>query len=192
MLPDIRAVIAAMVAVIGLLLISFAVVTAYRAAQQHQAGSLQADLAKRGQTVPPPSGDRPVLIVETPGPQLAPAVEPVENPPVEAATAVAEPEPPVAPQAPPAQPAIGGPLVAAPESTRNVAAENPTRIDTRAWQQAAAEKARKARAARIAREKAAARRAAQARRTRQKETPAFESNSFGGSFGGTFTAPTGR
>ena len=186
MLPDIRAVIAAMVAAIGLLLISFAVVTAYRAAQQHQAGSLQADLAKRGQTVPPPPGDRPVLIVETPGAGRAPDAAPVENtPPVETA-AVAEPAPPVAP---PAEPPIGRPLAPAPETTRSVAAENPSRIDTRAWQQAAAEKARKARAARIARERnAAAWRAAQARRTRQKETPAFGSNSFGG----TFTPPAGR
>ena len=184
MLPDIRAVIAAMVTAIGLLLISFAVVASYRIAQQHQAGSLQTDLAKRGQTVPPPSGDRPVPIVETPRPHLAPAVEPVENSPVE--TAVAEPAPPVAP---PAGPPISGPLAPAPESTRSVAAENPSRFDTRAWQQAAAERARKARAARIARErKAAAQRAAQARRSRQKETPAFGSNSFGG----TFTAPAGR
>ena len=190
MLPDIRAVIAAMVAVIGLLLISFAVVTAYRAAQQHQAGSLQADLAKRGQTVPPPPGDRPVLIVETPGAGRAPDAAPVET----VAATLAEPAPPMAAiETPPAEPPIGGPLAAAPESTRNVAAENPSRIDTRAWQQAAAEKARKARAARIARErKAAAWRAAQARRAKQKQTPAFGSNSFGGSFGGTFTPPAGR
>jgi hypothetical protein len=186
MLPDIRAVIAAMVAAVGLLLISFALVSTYRIAQQHQAGSLQTDLAKRGQTVPAPSGDRAVPIIETPGPHLTP-VETV-------AATLAEPAPPMAAiETPPAEPPIGGPLAAAPESTRNVAAENPSRIDTRAWQQAAAEKARKARAARIARErKAAAWRAAQARRARQKQTPAFGSNSFGGSFGGTFTPPAGR
>ena len=192
MLPDIRAVIAAMVAAVGLLLISFALVSTYRIAQQHQAGSLQTDLAKRGQTVPAPSGDRAVPIIETPGPHLTPVET---TPPVETVAAtVAEPAPSMPPiETPPAEPPIGGPLAAAPESTRNVAAENPSRIDTRAWQQAAAEKARKARAARIARErKAAAWRAAQARRAKQKQTPAFGSNSFGGSFGGTFTPPAGR
>jgi type IV secretory pathway VirB10-like protein len=176
MLPDIRAVVAAMVAAVGLLMISFGLTGIYRTAQHDPSGSLQADLAQRGQSVPPPSGDRAVPIIES-----APPVEAV------AATVVSEPEPPAPPQqeAPRAEPPIGGPLVTAPENTRSVAAENPTQIDTRALQRAAAEKARKAHAARVLRErKAAARRAAQARRARQRETPNF------GSFGGTFTTPT--
>jgi hypothetical protein len=203
MLPDIRAVIAAMVAAVGLLMISFALVSTYRVAQQHQAGSLQADLAKRGRaafTAQP--GERQIPIIETPGPHLAAPVArsgvPPQTEPV-AATPVPEPEPaaPVAAALPPpvetapAGPPIGGSLAPAPETSRAVAAENPAQVDTRALQQA--ERARKARAARVARErKAAARRAAQARRAKQRETPAFGTNSFGGSFGGTFTAPTGR
>jgi type IV secretory pathway VirB10-like protein len=201
MLPDIRAVIAATVAVIGLLLISFALVTTYRVAQQHQAGSLQADLAKRGRAASPAqSGERHVPIIEPPGPHLAVPVQAAEPaaimppPATVRAPPVPEPAPPTpvaaAPQ-PPAEPPIGGPLAALPESSRSVAAENPSRVDSGALQRAAAEKARKARAARIARErKAAARRAAQARRARQQETPSFGTNS--GSFGGTFTAPTSQ
>ena len=203
MLPDIRAVIAAMVAAVGLLMISFALVSTYRVAQQHQAGSLQTDLAKRGRAAfPAQSGERQIPIIETPGPHLAAPVAPNELPPQTvpvAATPVPQPEPaaPIAAAPPPpvetapARPPIGGPLAPAPETSRAVAAENPAQVDTRALQQA--EKARKARAARIAREhRAAARRAAQARRAKQRETPAFGTNSFGGSFGGTFTAPAGR
>ena len=68
MLPDIRAVIAAMMAAIGLLMIAFALVATYRVAQQHQAGSLQEDLVKRGRAaLPAQSGERPVLIIETAG-----------------------------------------------------------------------------------------------------------------------------
>ena len=173
MLPDIRAVIAALLAAVGLLMISFGLVATYRAAQQ-QAG-VQDDLAKHRQPATPPTGDRPVPIIETPGPNLAPAVEAV------AATPATEP----AQEAPPAEPPIGGPLPNEPETSRSVAAENPAPVDTTALQRAAAAKAKKARAARIARERraaAAARRAAQARRARQRED--F------GSFGGTFTAPT--
>jgi type IV secretory pathway VirB10-like protein len=189
MLSDIRAVIATLMAAVGLLLISFGLVATYRTTQQQQAGALQADLAK--QTAPPASGDRPVMIIETPAD--AHRAPPAVDPPVEtvAATPVAEPEPPAPPQAPPpAEPPIGGPLATAPETSRSVAAKNAAQIDTPALQRAAAAKARKARAARVVRErKAAARRAAQTRRARQKETPAFGSKSFG-SFGGTFTAPT--
>jgi hypothetical protein len=205
MLPDIRAVIAATVAAIGLLLISFALVTTYRTAQQHQGGSLQADLAKRGRAASPAqSGERQIPIVETPDPRRAVPVQAEPTgivPPAQAISAppVPEPEPPApvvaAPQverpAPRAEAPIGGPLAAPPESSRSVAGENPSRVDSSALQRAVAEKARKARAARIARErKAAARRAAQSRRARQQETPSFGTNS--GSFGGTFTAPTSQ
>ena len=58
MLPDIRAVIAAIVAAIGLLMIAFGAVAAFRVAQENQSGSLQADLATRGHAVPPQSGQR--------------------------------------------------------------------------------------------------------------------------------------
>jgi len=72
MLPDIRAVIAAIVAAVGLLMISFALVSTYRVAQQHQAGSLQVDLAKRGRAAfTSQSAERQVPISATPGPQLA-------------------------------------------------------------------------------------------------------------------------
>ena len=202
MLPDIRAVIAAMVAAIGLLLISFALVATYRVAQQHQTGSLQEDLAKRGRTaLPALSGERQILAIETPGPHLtvpAEAGRPTEIVPAAetvSAPRVSEPEPlPVAAVPPPIEtpkPPIGGPVAARPESSRNAAAENPSRIDSRQLQRAAAEKARKARAARIARErKAALRHAAQARRAKQSAAPS--SNNFGSPFGGTFTRPTGQ
>ncbi len=79
MLPDIRAVIAAMMAAVGLLMISFALVSTYRVAQQHQAGSLQADLAKRGRAAfTAQSGERQIPIIETPGPHLAAPVAPTE------------------------------------------------------------------------------------------------------------------
>lgn len=187
-MPDIRAVIAAMMAATGLLMIAFALVVTYRVAQQHQAGSLQEDLVKRGRAaLPAQSGERPVLIIERPGPHLAVPVEtakPTEIvPPAETVSA-----PPVAEPEPPARVAA---LAAPPESSRNAAAENPSQIDTRALQRAAAARARKARAGRIARErKAALRHAAQARRAKQSAAPA--TNSFGSSFGGTFTRPTGQ
>jgi hypothetical protein len=200
MLPDIRAVVAAMLAAIGLLMISFALVASYRVAQEHQSGSLQADLAKRGRdALPVKSGERQIPIIETPGPHV---LAPAETAPiVTVAAPLAEPEAaspaPVAampPQGeilpPPAEPPVGGPLAeppaVAPVSSRNAAADNPSLIDSRALQRAAAEKARRARAARLARErKAAARRAAQVRRAKEKASAA----QFGNSFGGTFTVP---
>ena len=209
MLPDIRAVIAAMVATIGLLMIAFALVATYRVAQERHSGSLQADLAQRSRdALPAKSGERQILIIETPGPHvLAPAkIAPIGIAPTAiVAVPPAEPEAPApvaatltteTPSPPPAEPPIGGPLeppalpaereVAPVE--RHVAAENPSRIDSRALERAAAAKAKKAR---IARErKAAARRAAQARRASQQATPSF--GSFGNPFGGTFTGATGQ
>lgn len=73
MLPDIRAIIAASFAAIGLLMIAFGAVATFRVAQQSHAGSLQADLASRGRTEPPAtSRQRTVAVIETPGPHIAP------------------------------------------------------------------------------------------------------------------------
>ena len=71
MLPDIRAVFAAFVAAIGLLMIAFGAVATFRVAQESRVGSLQADLAQRGQAAPPQTGQR-VAVIETPGPHIAP------------------------------------------------------------------------------------------------------------------------
>ena len=56
MLPDMRAVIAALVAAIGLLMIAFAAVATLRVAQESHAGSFQTDLARRGQAALPKPG----------------------------------------------------------------------------------------------------------------------------------------
>ena len=48
MLPDIRAVFAAFVAVIGRLMIAFAAAATFRVAQGSRVASLQFDLARRG------------------------------------------------------------------------------------------------------------------------------------------------
>jgi hypothetical protein len=71
MLPDIRAVFAAFVAVIGRLMIAFAAVATFRVAQGSRVASLQFDLARRGQAAPPQTGQR-VAAIETPGPHIAP------------------------------------------------------------------------------------------------------------------------
>src|SRR5690349_15752713 len=71
MLPDIRAVFAAFVAAIGLLMIAFAAVAAFRVAQESRVASLQSDLTQRGQAMPPQTGQR-VAVIETPGPHMAP------------------------------------------------------------------------------------------------------------------------
>jgi hypothetical protein len=101
MLPDIRAVIAAIVAAVGLLSAAFGVVATLRVAQQQHAVSFQADLAARGRPAPPASpvpaanaGERMVLIIDTPGPHLATPVSsaPAEDPapePVPPAPAIA-------------------------------------------------------------------------------------------------------
>ena len=57
MLPDIRAVIAAVVVAIGLLTISFGLVATFRVAQDVRAGVLQADLAQRGRAPLPANSD---------------------------------------------------------------------------------------------------------------------------------------
>lgn len=92
MLPDIRAVVAAVAAAIGLLIIAFVVIATLRVAQESRAGSLHTDLARRGHaTVPEP---QPVVLIETPGPTLlarVPEVEPFPAAAAEQAPASTEP-----------------------------------------------------------------------------------------------------
>lgn len=115
MLPDIRAVIAAIVAAACLLIVAFGAVAMFRVAQETRVASLQADLAQRTHPVTsaPP---RRVTVIETPGPTLlakAPAVEP----PVPAPTP--EERTPAAQEAPAPQQDDSAPLVTAaiPESS---------------------------------------------------------------------------
>lgn len=210
MLPDMRAVFAAFVAAIGLLMIAFAAVAAFRVAQDSRSGSFQADLARRGQAVPPQSGQR-VTVIETPGPHIAP---PPPLPVVEVRTApvgaevsavpvvrevAADPQPvavaaPREPETPREQetstvthPPIGGPFAEpAPASS------DADRAAARAQRAKKLAAARKTREARIARQRkvAAARRAA-ARAKQQAATSSFNngfgSQSFGNTgFGNTF------
>jgi type IV secretory pathway VirB10-like protein len=216
MLPDIRAVFGTIVAAIGLLMIAFGVVATYRVSRENQTGPLQADLRRSRDVQLASATQRPVLIVQTPGPHLAPRATPLAANPVpfvEVAAALAPPlltpPPPAAP--PPValtpEPPIGGPLApipagtpvaALPDTSRNAAAENPAHADTRALERAAAAAKAKARAARVARERRAAARRAAARRIAQEKAarsaapfgtaPFGATTPFGGStqFGGTF------
>jgi hypothetical protein len=202
MLPDIRAVFAAFVAAIGLMMIAFGAVAAFRVAQESHSGSLQADLAKRGQAAPPRSGQR-LTVIETPGPHIAPPpplpVIEVKTAPVGAEVSsipvVRETAPDVLPIAiaapreaaivPAAETPIGGPL-AEPAATQSEA----DRAAKAKWVKKLAA-AKKARAARIARQ----RKAALARAKQQAATsslnsalgsPGFGSPGFGNSgFGST-------
>jgi hypothetical protein len=82
MLPDIRAVIAAIVTAVGLLTISFGMVAAFRVAQDDRAGFLHAELAQRGRLpVPISAAPRTMLIVDT-SPMTVP---PMTVPPLPAA-----------------------------------------------------------------------------------------------------------
>lgn len=205
MLPDIRAVIAAVVAAMGLLMISFGLVATFRVAQDLRAGVLQADLAQRGRSpVPVGSEARTIPIIEalepppatheyaealeatpvTPVITAAPLLEPIPVTPVIVAAPLPEPIAPASePPTPPAELPIGGPL---PEQIAAVHAEPPPR-NVAAEKAAKKAAARKARASRIARErKAAARRAVQIRRARQNAAAASDNgfaNPFGNSFG---------
>ena len=73
MLPDIRAVVAAVIVAVGLLAVSFGVVATFRVAQDNRAGSLQADLAQRGRALASPA------VIETPAPLQAIPVAAVET-----------------------------------------------------------------------------------------------------------------
>jgi type IV secretory pathway VirB10-like protein len=180
MLPDIRAAIAGLFAVVGLLMIAFGAVATFRVAQDSH-GALQADLAKRGRAAPPPSGQQPVAVIATPGPHIAPfpplpVVEVKDAPIAEVRDTPASPPPPSPPMTvsvpppPAAEPPIGGPLA---EPRPDGAARAAERSAKRAA-------AKKARAARLARQRKAAKRAAQARaKQQQAATPSY--NSFGNS-----------
>ena len=61
MLPDIRAVVAAFVAAIGLMIVAFGAVAAFRVAQESRVSSVHADLAQRGQARAPEP--RPVMVI---------------------------------------------------------------------------------------------------------------------------------
>jgi hypothetical protein len=198
MLPDIRALLAALVAAVALLMVSFALVATFRVAQGHRSTALQASLTESFRTplaeqsrapTEQPTPQRAVLIVETPGPLMAP-VPPALDPPIAvkiARIAEAAPEPapvmrverlPIAPivaalpeeptpaEPLPAEPAMGGPLVAEPPAPRietpRVAAVEPVQsdIDKRTAEQKAAEK------------KAAAEKARKARVAREKKKAA--------------------
>jgi hypothetical protein len=115
MLPDICAVIAAIVAAVGLLMATFGVVATLRVAQQHQSDSLRADLAARGRSAPPAnsqpakSGERTILIVDTPGPHLATPVRsatPERAPAADSTPEPATPVPAIAVQAVPLEPPV--------------------------------------------------------------------------------------
>jgi type IV secretory pathway VirB10-like protein len=204
MLPDIRAVFAAFVAAIGLLMIAFAAVAAFRVAQESRVASLQSDLAQRGQAVPPQTGQR-VAVIETPGPHIAPPpplpVVEIRSAPVGAEVSsipllpATQPEPEAAPvaiaapreevTAPVTEASIGGPLAepapAWSETDRAAARQE------RARTLAAAKRARQLRLTRQ-RKAAAARRAALARENaKQAATSPFNSG-FGSQGPGGFGA----
>ena len=193
MLPDFRAVLAAVFAAVGLLMVSFGLVATFRVAQESRSGSLQADLAQRGRVfVPASSESRVVSLIEGPAPLEANPVLAVEGKdapdiadiaPVVAAAPRAEP-PAIEP--PPAEPPMGGPL---PEQIAAIHTEQPPRSAADEARKKA-ETARKARAARIARERKAAARRARAAQARAKQQAAGSFNApFGnslGNFGNTF------
>jgi hypothetical protein len=116
MLPDLRAVLAATIATVGLLMLAFGAVAAFRVAQgQHD--TLQSDLAKRARMAElAPPARHPIRVIDTPGPHIAPfpplpIIEVKEAPiasfvidrpaPVVAVPSVAPPEPPAAAVTPP-------------------------------------------------------------------------------------------
>jgi len=188
MLPDIRAVFAALVAAIGLMMIAFGAVAAFRVAQESHSSSLQADLAKRGQAVAPQSRQR-FTVIETPGPHMAPPpplpVIEVKTAPVGAEVSSIPVVRETAPDAPPiaiaapreaaivpvAETPVGGPL-AEPAAAQSDA----DRASARAGRVKKLAAARKVRQARIARQrKAAAAQAAQARAKQQAATSSFNS-----------------
>ena len=207
MLPNIRAILAVVVAAIGLLTVSFGLVATFRVAQESRSGLLQADLAQRGRAfVPAGTESRAVSLIEEPAPLEANPVQLVEikdapdivedapdiPPPVAMAAPLAEPPAVEARPAeqsaierPPAEPPMGGPL---PEQVAAIHMEQPSRAvadETAAKKKAKEVAAKKARAARIARERRAAAkraRAAQAR-AKQQEASSFNSAPFGNSFG---------
>ena len=207
MLPDIRAILAVVVAAVGLLTASFGLVATFRVAQDSRSGSLQADLAQRGRAfVPASTESRAISLIEKPAALEANPVQAVEikdapdiiddmpdiPPPVVIAAPLAEPPAVEAPPAerfaierPPAERPMGGPL---PEQPAAIHAEQPSRErpdETAAKKKAQKVAAKKARAARIARERRAAAKRARAAQARAKPQEASSLNNapFGNSFG---------
>ncbi len=217
MLPDIRAVLAALVAAVGLLMVSFALVATFRVAQGHRSTALQASLTESFRTplteqvrasAEQPAPHRAMLIVETPGPLMAP-VPPALDPPIsvkfariaEAAperapvtrverlpiapivAALPEEPPPAEPS--PAEPPIGGPLVAEPPApkpeTPRVATVEPVQRDTekRPAEQKAAEKKIAAEKARKARIAREKKKAAARRAAQARAAKQKAANPFG-------------
>jgi len=189
MLPDLRAVLAATIATVGLLMIAFGAVAALRIAQGSH-GALHADLTKRARMAELPLPvRRPIMVIDTPGPHIAPfpplPVREVKDAPIatelhDLPSPVADTPPAVAPEPmaalPPPEPPMGGPL-ADPKPPSD--AERAAARAERAKKLAAAKKAR---AARLARQrKAAARRDAltRAKQQQQSQQSATSFNLFG-------------
>lgn len=215
MLPDIRAVFAAVIAAVALLTISFGLVATFRVAQDSRSGSLQADLAQRGRIFAQAGSEsRPMSLIDRPAPLEANPVPTVEireapeiieeTPEIPMSVALAEPEAEPAAielpatELPSADPPMGGPL---PEQTV-IHPEPPIgKVVDEAKKKAEKAAAKKARAARIARQrKAAARRAAQERakqlaaqeRAKQQSAGSFNSAPFGNSFGNFGNSTSGQ
>lgn len=201
-MPDFRAVIAAMAVAVGLIMVSFALVATFRVARENRSTTLQASLTERlrdplGEdaraSATQPAPHRAVLIVETPGPHLAP-VPPALDPPISvkvARIAEAAPDPipvarvetlPIAPliaapseAGPAADPPMGGPLAeplaSGPEAKSHI--PRVTAVET-AERDLASERdlARKAAEQKAAEKKAAAEKARKARIAREKKKAA--------------------
>src|SRR5436305_11952599 len=100
MLPGIRSVLIAVIAAVALLIGAFALVAAFRVAQESRSGSLQADLAQRSRTLVMANVEpRALAPVEQPAPLEPNPVRPVEvvdvpDIPVSVAAAAPQPDPP--------------------------------------------------------------------------------------------------
>lgn len=194
MLPDLRAVLAATIATVGLLMLAFGAVAAFRVAQSSH-GALQADLTKRTRMAElAPPAHHPIRVIDTPGPHIAPfpplpvrevkdapiasvlidrpgpaPAEPLAAPPEQPPATVPTPEPPIPPvaAAPPAPAPAAPAQPAAPPGSPNSAIGGPfaePRIPTEA--ERAAAKAERAR------KLAAAKKARAARLARQRKAAA--------------------
>jgi hypothetical protein len=189
MLPDLRAVIAATIATVGLLMIAFGAVAAFRVAQASH-GALQAELTKRARMAELPPVRQPVTVIDTPGPHIAPfpplpVVEVKDAPvaaelhdvalPVADATPTIAPEPasPGAPQvAPTAEPPSTPEPAKAPDPIAALLQPEPAIGGPLAQLKPPSEAERAAARAERARKLAAAKRARAARLARQRKVAA--------------------
>jgi len=207
MLPDLRAVLAATIATVGLLMLAFGAVAAFRVAHGSH-GALQADLTQRARMAElAPPVRQPIRVIDTPGPHIAPfpplPVREVKDAPIasvvvdlpppaeQPAAALPIPEPLIPPVAtttlvgtlPAPEAAVGGPFA---EPRAPTEAE---RAAAKAEQARKLAAAKKARAARLARQrKAAARRAALARakQLQSQQATSFDNNFGNSGFGSGF------